>query len=88
MSAVSAIAFDVLLEPWADIVSTRISTGFAWLASACNVAAYLNECAGTTRSSWSAVVIIVAGYFAPGLTLCRGEYAYSALNSSGLSLEP
>ena len=29
----------------------------------CRVAANLNEWAGTTRSSWSAVVTSVAGYF-------------------------
>ena len=43
------------------------------LRAACIAAANLNECPGTTRSSWSAVVIIVAGYFAPALRLCSGE---------------
>ena len=38
-----------------------------------SVAANLNEWAGTTRSSWSAVVTSVAGYFVPGFRLCNGE---------------
>src|ERR671936_742675 len=57
MSAVCSIALVVLLEPCPDLVSIRMSTGLSVRAFSCRVAAYLNECAGTTRSSWSAVVI-------------------------------
>src|SRR5712675_2070502 len=78
----------VLLAECPEFVSIRINTGFSWLAAACKAAAYLNECPGTTRSSWSAVVISVAGYFTPARTLCNGEYPYSVLNSSSLSLDP
>ena len=63
----------VLLAPCPDFTPMRISTGFSGLAFSCRVAAYLNECAGTTRSSWSAVVISVAGYLMPGLMLWSGE---------------
>ena len=42
--------------------------------TACMVAANLKLCPGTTRSSWSAVAIIVGGYCA-GFKLCSGEYA-------------
>ena len=41
---------------------------------ACRAAAYLKLWAGTTRSSWSAVMIRVAGYFAAGRMLWSGEY--------------
>ena len=61
------------LAPWPDFVSIRIRIGVSLLAFSCSAAAYLNECAGTTRSSWSAVVISVAGYFAPALMLWSGE---------------
>ena len=42
---------------------------------------YLKECNGTTRSSWSAVVMSIAGSgpFSGG-TLCNGEYARSVSN--------
>ncbi len=73
MSAAVSSALVRLLAPWPDLVSIRIRIGVSLLASSCSVAAYLNECAGTTRSSWSAVVISVAGYFAPVLMLCSGE---------------
>ena len=43
---------------------------------------------GTTRSSVSAVVTRVAGYFVPGFKLWYGEYLYRAGNSSALSDDP
>lgn len=61
MSAVTSSCLAVLLAPCPDLVSIRMSTGFSRLAFARSVAAYLKECAGTTRSSWSAVVTSVAG---------------------------
>ena len=83
MSACSSMIFVVgLPAPWPARVSTRISIGFAPSYAFCSAAANLKLCAGNTRSSWSAVVISVGGYFAPALMLCSGEYAYSALNSA------
>ena len=49
------------------------TTGLLLALSAWSVAANLKLWAGTTRSSWSAVVMRVAGYFTPFLMLCRGE---------------
>jgi hypothetical protein len=49
-----------LPAPCPALVSIRMSSGRVWAATPskvyCNCAAYLNECRGTTRSSWSAVV--------------------------------
>ena len=52
------------------------------------MAVNLKLCPGTTRSSVSAVVTSVAGYFVPGFRLWYGLYLSSAANSSALSLEP
>src|ERR1041384_283050 len=60
-SAVASSRLAVLTAPWAERVSTRISTGSGPRCFSCRVAANLKECAGTTRSSWSAVVTSVAG---------------------------
>ncbi len=57
----SSMALLRLLEPWPERVSMRMTTGLAHACLAWSVAANLNEWAGTTRSSWSAVVTIVAG---------------------------
>ena len=75
MSAASSIRFEVgLPAPWPAFDSMRIRIG-ASPAWACYIAAAnLNEWAGTTRSSWSAVVTSVAGYFTPSFILCSGEY--------------
>ena len=43
----------------------RIKIGAGPACAACSAAANLKLWAGTTRSSWSAVVISVAGYFVP-----------------------
>ena len=60
---------------WTLIVpgALMLSASPAW--AACIAAAYLKLWAGNTRSSWSAVVTITAGYFVPGFTLWYGEYA-------------
>ena len=50
-----------LPAPWPALVSMRIKTGFSHDWAACNAAANLKLWAGTTRSSWSAVVIRVGG---------------------------
>ena len=50
-----------LPAPWPALVSMRMSTGSGPLWAAWRRAANLKLCAGTTRSSWSAVVTIVAG---------------------------
>jgi len=56
----------------AAAVSTRIRTGLSQVCADCSAAAYWNEWLGTTRSSRSAVITIVAGWH-PGFTLCSGE---------------
>ena len=55
--------------PWPDLVSMRISTGASPAWHACSLAAYLKLCPGTTRSSWSAVVTMMAGKATPDLRL-------------------
>src|SRR5438128_11346579 len=50
-SAVCSNCLVVLLAPCPDLVSIRISIGLSPACAACSAAAYLNECAGTTRSS-------------------------------------
>src|SRR5213594_1192355 len=87
-SACSSMRIDVgFPNPWPAFVWIRISTGApAW--AAWRVAANLNECPGTTRSSWSAVVMSVAGYRVADLTLWRGEYVYSVRNCFGSSGDP
>ena len=50
-----------LPAPWPALVSMRIRTGLSHDWAACSAAANLKLCAGTTRSSWSAVVIRVGG---------------------------
>mmetsp|Transcript_62045 Transcript_62045/g.146985 ORF Transcript_62045/g.146985 Transcript_62045/m.146985 type:complete len:188 (+) Transcript_62045:272-835(+) len=62
-----------LPAPWPALVSMRISLGAGPVSAACSVAAYLKLCAGTTRSSWSPVVMSTAGYLTPLLMLCSGE---------------
>src|SRR5665213_3681283 len=61
-SAASSITFPVgFPAPCPAFVSIRISTGASPACAACSAAANLNECAGKTRSSWSAVTINVGG---------------------------
>src|SRR2546422_2726683 len=61
-SACSSISLLVgLPAPWPALVSIWMSTGADPACAACSAAANLKECPGTTRSSWSAVVISVAG---------------------------
>ena len=75
MSAASSIRFDVgLPAPWPAFDSMRMSTGASPAWQYCIWAANLNEWAGTTRSSWSAVITSVAGYSTPSRMLCSGEY--------------
>src|SRR5436309_4223703 len=62
-----------LPAPWPARVSMRIRMGASPAWAAWSAAAYLKLWAGTTRSSWSAVVMSVAGYLTPGLTLWSGE---------------
>ena len=50
-----------LPAPWPALVSIRIRTGLSHDWAACSAAANLKLWAGTTRSSWSAVVISVGG---------------------------
>src|ERR1044071_5376856 len=50
-----------LPAPCPALVSIWMSTGLAQPCAACRAAVNLNECPGTTRSSWSAVVTRVAG---------------------------
>ena len=70
MSAVSSICLLIgLPAPWPALVSMRISLGALPVLAACRVAAYLNEWAGTTRSSWSAVVTRIAGYGVPSFLI-------------------
>ena len=73
MSVACSMDLVVELAPWPDLVSMRMRTGRSPPCASCIAAAYLKECAGTTRSSWSAVVMRVAGYFAPALMLWMGE---------------
>src|SRR5262249_28376747 len=74
LSEISSMIFDVgLPAPCPALVSMRISVGAGPDCAACSVAANLKLCAGTTRSSWSAVVINVGRYFTPGFMLCSGE---------------
>ena len=62
ISPVSSIILPVgLPAPCPAEVSMRISVGRSPDWAACNAAANLKLWAGTTRSSWSAVTIIVAG---------------------------
>jgi hypothetical protein len=52
----------------------------------CNCDIYLNECAGITRSSWSAVVRRIAGYIFEFVgILCNGDIDLTHSNSSGIS---
>ena len=64
-----------LPAPWPAFDSMRISAGrVAPPVQRCIWAANLNECAGTTRSSWSAVVIERRGVLhVPSRMLCSGE---------------
>src|SRR5690606_21030213 len=50
-SATSSSPFFKLDAPWPDFVSIRMRTGVLPMWCSCSVAANLNECAGTTRSS-------------------------------------
>ena len=51
-SVAASICFDVgLPPPWPALVSMRMSTGAGPACAGCSVAANLNECPGTTRSS-------------------------------------
>src|SRR5262249_37266245 len=77
-----------LPAPWPARVSMRINTGASPLWQDCNIAANLNECPGTTRSSVSPVVTSVGGYCVPGFRLWYGEYLNSTSKSSFLSGEP
>jgi hypothetical protein len=52
---------DGLAAPCPARVSMRMRCGFGPIAAACNAAAYLKLCPGTTRSSVSAVVTMIAG---------------------------
>ena len=64
------MSFDVgFPAPWPAFVSIRIKTGLSPDWAAWSAAANLKLWAGTTRSSWSAVVISVGGYDVPGLRL-------------------
>src|SRR5260221_5521647 len=75
----SSIIFEVgLPAPCPALVSMRMSLGASPVSAACIVAAYLKLCAGTTRSSWSAVVTSTGGYFFPHWIVFKGEEAYSA----------
>ena len=53
-------------------------TWFCWsFMVCCSCEMNLNECSGTTRSSWSAVSSSTAGYWTSGggtVMLCSGEY--------------
>ena len=73
VAASSIILVVGLPAPWPALVSMRIRIGAVPAWAACSVAANLKLWAGTTRSSWSAVVMSVAGYCVPGLMLCSGE---------------
>ena len=63
-----------LPPPWPALLSMRMRCGRSPMSLFCNAAAYLNECAGTTRSSWSAVVTRMAGYSFPFWMEWSGEY--------------
>ncbi len=87
MSARSSMILSVgLPAPWPAFVSMRIRTGAGPACAACSVAVNLKLCSGTTRSSWSAVVTNVAGYFVPGLIVCSGEYFITVSKSALFSL--
>ena len=61
-SAASSMSLAVgLPAPWPALVSIRIRTGLSHDWAAWSAAANLKLWAGTTRSSWSAVVIRVGG---------------------------
>src|SRR5207248_3016966 len=61
-SACSSMSLLVgLPAPCPALVSIWMRTGLAHACAACRAAVNLNECPGTTRSSWSAVVTKVAG---------------------------
>ena len=47
--------------PWPALTSMRMSLTALPVSLACSCAAYLNEWAGTTRSSWSLVVTMMGG---------------------------
>ena len=55
--------------PWPARVSIRSRIGASPAWARCSAAANLKLCIGTTRSSVSAVMISVAGYFVPSLML-------------------
>ena len=62
MSVRSSISLSVgLPAPWPALVSIRMSVGAGPACAACSAAMNLKLWAGTTRSSWSAVVTSVAG---------------------------
>src|SRR5699024_1828830 len=74
--------------PCPAFCSRRSTTFESGLAFSSNVAANFFACAGTTRSSVSAVAISMGGYVCPSFTLWSGEYAYMNGKCSGLSGSP
>ena len=63
MSEYWSIIFETgVPDPWPAFVSILIIMGFKPVFFSCISDANLNEWAGTTLSSWSAVVINVEGY--------------------------
>ena len=71
--AVSLLGFEA--APWNARDSIRNSTGNADAVAACNRAAILRACIGSTRVSLSAVASNTAGYAVPSCTWWYGEYA-------------
>src|SRR3546814_1750948 len=62
VSAASSMILSVgLPEPWPARVSMRTRCGLSPISACWSAATYLNVCAGTTRSSVSAVVARIAG---------------------------
>ena len=56
--------------------------------AACTAAENFRAWNGSTRSSWSALIISSAGYFTPFFTCCSGEYAERIFRSSGTAGSP
>ena len=71
--------------PWPALVWILIKTGLSPVCAFYRPAINLNECAGTTLSSWSEVVTSVAGYETPDTSAWTGEYFRKYSNISGES---
>ena len=66
--------------PWPARVSTRTRIGLSQFCACWRAAPYLNECHGTTRSSWSAVVTSVAG---ANRVYAAGEVRFERVEADG-----